>query len=149
MIDIKKYICLFILNNFGLFTNSNFTSDEFKNKSQISFGDYKANIFGSVFNKDDFKLSFFAADTFESKEYHCLLKVDNKNIFISYNKQNYLICSYENEFINLSLTQTISLLNGVILLKELFITPIKEEISDSDKKLLISFIKHSMDIFEA
>lgn len=150
MIDIKKYMCLYLLNNFGIFSKSNFISNTFLCSKQIEFNpENKINIYGALFELSDFKLKIFSSNTIEDTENHSILFFEDKLIGLAYNKKHYLISNYSDKFTELSILNTCDLIKSIEIFKQLFISPTKLEITEEEYKIFLKYINYSFDIMES
>lgn len=149
MINIKKYMCLYILNNFGIFSDGNFLSENFLNTKKIEFNlENKPNIYGAMFELDNFSLKIFSSNTIEGIENHSIVIIDNKYIGLAYNSKHQLISSYLDNFIELSTFNTCDFIKSIELFKQLFINPVKIEINEEEYKIFLKYINYSLDIME-
>lgn len=155
MIDIKKHMCLYILNNFGIFSDGNFLTDAFLNEKQIVFeisGENKnkikkINIYGALFELNDFSLKIFSANTI-SGENHSIIIIDNKYIGLAYNPEHSLISTYLDNFSELSILNICDFIKSIELFKQLFIKPVKVEINEDEYKIFLKYINYSFDRME-
>lgn len=150
MIDIKKYMCLYLLNNFGIFAKSNFISNTFLCSKQIEFStENKINIYGALFELSDFKLKIFSSNTIEDTENHSILFFEDKLIGLAYNTKHCLISNYSDNFTELSILNTCDLIKSIEIFKQLFISPTKLEITEEEYKIFLKYINYSFDIMES
>jgi len=150
MIDIKKYICLYILNVFGILTKkSEFLTDNFLNNKKIKFTNKQVDIYGCKFfnEKNDFLIKVFAAITDEN-EAHVLVIFDNNYLGFAYNNNHQLISTFSDKYKEINGVQIANVLSAVENLKNLYLKPDKEEISNEEYKKLVQYINYSFDIIE-
>ncbi len=146
MNDLKKHMCLYVLNSFSIKKNGSIFSKDFENETYFKVS--KNKIYGAAFELNDFALKAFASETYEN-EYHSILFFNDKVIGLAYNSDHNLISIYNEKFDEMSVYQTCSLIQSVEIFKSLFISPKKIEISSNEYKIFCDYINYSFDILES
>lgn len=147
MIDIKKYICLFILNNFGIYDNYFFKNSKFLLNSKIKSDSKDIDIFGLRFEKDDFYINVYISETLENnEEYHCLLDIMGRQIGLAYSENsNHSLITYLNPSIKeLDFNQILTLCSSFNYFRELKLEPNVIDIEEPSLKMFKEYINHSL-----
>lgn len=152
MIDIKKYICLYILNIFGIYNKFYFKDKKYLLNKTIKSESRNIDIYGLRFEKDDFYVNIFISETLENdKEYHCLVDIMGRLIGLAYcDEIDHHLITYINPIIKeLDTNQILILCSSFNSLNELNITPSMVDIDETNLKLFKEYINHSMDIINS